>query len=678
MLAGSYLRRTAYRRWSHAGSANDRDAVIRARSDPLVALLLVALIAVIVHTAVALVIRRAINLTGDEPHYLVVTQSLVYDQDLDVANQYALGQSQLFRRDDLSPLGHARDYHGDGRLFHLRPPGQSVLLLPAYAAGELAADRFGRQVMTGYVAMLAFLVGLSSLLWVMLYQAARRAGATPVASLIALLAIGGVLPVLPYGTQIYPEFSAALAIVIALHAMTWATYSGRSGIAAAAIMALPFLHQRFLPVAAFLLLVAAIVWRRSPARLVGLAAVTLVGALGLGLYSQHAYGSLLPTAGWSATTISSVANFQVGFGLLFLDDGRGLLSYAPQYVLVAGLWAIVVWRACGPQRIWMVGAAGALAAMIVTSASTFGGGDDIPPRHLVAGLILAVVPLAIALSASWRRAVGVSLGVMLLPGLILTLYCTANTVRMFDVELGNRAWSDMAGDLEAATGVLIRPNDWLPAYRNTVGFIDPAACREVSGGAIECRSAGTEPLGRYVIHAVLTDREDRNAVAARLEVVQRPRGRPEILIASQGNVGDGVGIVLSPIPNGSIAPDDPALIEAARAETGLPPEVIVAAYRAGATYFRENARRIPLGHLEAKLRASAGPAGVEELITPDTGPRLIDVYARMLDAPVRTLITADVTLTSYAEVVYRVVPLSEHGVRVRHVSLARQPRWIVW
>ncbi len=651
--------------------------MIRARTDPRVALLIVAAIAVTVHTAVSLVIRSRIALTGDEPHYLVVTQSIAYDRDLDVANQYALGQSRLFREGDLSPVGHARDYHGDGRLFHLRPPGQSLLLVPAYVAGEVAASQFGREVITGYRGIRWFLIALSSLLWVLLYQAARSAGATPFASLFALLAIGGLLPILPYGTQIYPEYSAALAIVVALHALAWATYRGHSAVAAAAIMTLPFLHQRFLPVAAFLLLLGAVVWRRSPARLASLGVVTLLGALALGLYSQYTYGSPLPTAGWGATNISSVANYRLGFGLLFLDDGRGLLSHAPQYVLVAGLWAIAAWRARGAVRIWIVGASGALAAMILTSASTFGGGDDIPPRHLVAGLILAVVPLAVALSARWGRVAGILLGIAVVPGLVLTLYCAAHTVRMFDVELGSRAWSDMAGDLEAATGVQIRPNDWLPAYRSTVDFISPEGCHDLADGAIECRSAGTEPLGQYVIHAILTDRQDRNPVPALLEIVQRPRDRPETLLARSAAVEEGDGIVLVPVPGGSIPPEDAILVEAAQAETRLPRDVIVAAYRAGATYYQENSRTIPLSRLEAVLRTTADAAGVAHLVTPDTAPRLIEVYARLLDAQVRTMVAAELTLTSYAEVIYRIVPLSERGVRVWQVTLIRQPRWVV-
>ena len=40
--------------------------------------------------AVLLVVRQrqAMQYSGDEPHYLIVTESLMYDGDVDVKNQY--------------------------------------------------------------------------------------------------------------------------------------------------------------------------------------------------------------------------------------------------------------------------------------------------------------------------------------------------------------------------------------------------------------------------------------------------------------------------------------------------------------------------------------------------------------------------------------------------------------
>jgi hypothetical protein len=38
--------------------------------------------------------------TGDEPHYLMMTHSLVWDQDLDLGSNYVVRDRQLFSPDD--------------------------------------------------------------------------------------------------------------------------------------------------------------------------------------------------------------------------------------------------------------------------------------------------------------------------------------------------------------------------------------------------------------------------------------------------------------------------------------------------------------------------------------------------------------------------------------------------
>src|SRR5215208_6738165 len=54
------------------------------------------------------------NTTGDEPHYLLTAESIAYDGDLDLTNDYASKERTLrvVNVYPLSPVPHAADYTG--------------------------------------------------------------------------------------------------------------------------------------------------------------------------------------------------------------------------------------------------------------------------------------------------------------------------------------------------------------------------------------------------------------------------------------------------------------------------------------------------------------------------------------------------------------------------------------
>ena len=70
---------------------------------------------------------------GDEPHYLVITQSLLFDGDLQIENNHRQGDYLVYADRDLRP-----DYLKRGRngqIYSIHAPGLSALVLPAFAAG---------------------------------------------------------------------------------------------------------------------------------------------------------------------------------------------------------------------------------------------------------------------------------------------------------------------------------------------------------------------------------------------------------------------------------------------------------------------------------------------------------------------------------------------------------------
>ena len=77
------------------------------------------------------------SLTGDEPHYLVMAESLRADGDLDLGNNYAPSASPL-APEPVAIEQHAR-LDRRGRLRSVHDPGVAMLLLPVYAVAVQVA-----------------------------------------------------------------------------------------------------------------------------------------------------------------------------------------------------------------------------------------------------------------------------------------------------------------------------------------------------------------------------------------------------------------------------------------------------------------------------------------------------------------------------------------------------------
>ena len=76
--------------------------------------------------------------SGDEPHYLLITQSLLADGDIDVYNDYRLDRYRALYPGPLE--NHAfSGKEGPDHEYSRHLPGTSILVLPSYLAGELVA-----------------------------------------------------------------------------------------------------------------------------------------------------------------------------------------------------------------------------------------------------------------------------------------------------------------------------------------------------------------------------------------------------------------------------------------------------------------------------------------------------------------------------------------------------------
>jgi hypothetical protein len=331
---------------------------------------------------------------GDEPHYLMVADSLLHDHDLSLEKDYAERRYDLFHDTPLAPHYRVRGRHGE--IYSLHAVGLSVLILPAYAA----AGYVGASV---FLAFVAALLALEMRDWVR--ELTGRDGlAEGVGWALALTP-----PLIHYAGLVFSEVPAALLVAVGLRrARAPGASLGRALAVGLAAAALPWLNVRYAPLAVIVL--AHALWhQRRPRSAAAILVPALVSAAGVALYHQVLYGFLDPRRVYGRHPELALANLREGLPGLLFDQEFGLLVYAPVLALaLPGL--VLLWRRWRPTAL----AAIALVVVVVGTAGSWPmwrGGFNPPGRFLVP--LLPVLGLAVA--AVWDRR-GLTAGAALLVG----------------------------------------------------------------------------------------------------------------------------------------------------------------------------------------------------------------------------------------------------------------------
>jgi hypothetical protein len=351
----------------------------------------------------------------DEPQYLLTALSLAEDGDLDISDELAAQRWRAFHGPDL-PVQTA--VLADGRQVSPHDPGLPLLLAAPMALGGWVAAKLTLALLAGATAAL--------LLWV----AVRRFSVPlPLATAGTAVAVASP-PLAVYGQQVYPELPAALAVLIAVAALTGTQRGGGLVALALAVVALPWLSVKYAPVAAVLALLGLVaLWRsgrRMPA-LCLLGGLGLAGAMYLGVH-RLIWGGWTPYASgdhFAASGEFGVVGVQpnyVGRSLrlvgLLVDRGFGLAAWQPAVLLaVPALVALVRRRPAGFATLALPLVAGWLVATYVALTMH---GFWWPGRQVV-----VVLPLAVILVLWWlagaRRATLVVAGLAGLAGVVAYL-----------------------------------------------------------------------------------------------------------------------------------------------------------------------------------------------------------------------------------------------------------------
>ncbi len=304
----------------------------RARTGLLVAAVPVILAAVLCTWWVR---GRMLPLGGDEPHYLVMADSLVRDRDLRLRNNY----EEDFRTERIYGPVQPHAFQYDRGWFPYHTPGMSALVAVPFALGGALGARLGLVLFAG-------LLPLALYVWL----AGRLSGGTA-----AWLTLGATvsLPLIWGSVAIYPDLPGA---VLALCAGLWVVSRGERPVPRAgatywlawaafwlASGLLPWLNIKFI-VATAALGGGALWLARRDGPSGGRAALwtsplVLVGLVLLALFHQWAFGSLLGGRGSSEITDSPLRALMIFLGL-HLDQANGMFLQQPLWL--AGVPALVI------------------------------------------------------------------------------------------------------------------------------------------------------------------------------------------------------------------------------------------------------------------------------------------------------------------------------------------------
>jgi hypothetical protein len=346
---------------------------------------------------------------GDEPHYLVITQSLLYDGDLKIENNHQRGDYRAYFPADLNPDSIKRGRNG--AVYSIHAPGVPALVLPAFAIG-------------GYRGVVIFLLIVASAACALAWWLAWRVTGSISAAWFGWAVVAVSAPWLLETFTVYPDGLGAAIVLTGFWGLLRAEWerppspqrsAGGTGhqtvtdsglmpwlLHGLALALLPWMHTRFAVLAATLGGLILVRLAHVPKAMVKAIAFLLppaVSAVAWMFFFAVIYGAPDPSAPYGGRVENSFAFLPNGLGGLLFDQGFGLLATAP--VLVFAFAGFARTRRLALE--WLVVAFPYLLA--VTTFAMWWAGMSGPARFLVPLLLPLAIPAACAWAATHSRGV---------------------------------------------------------------------------------------------------------------------------------------------------------------------------------------------------------------------------------------------------------------------------------
>jgi hypothetical protein len=327
-------------------------------------------------------------LGGDEPHYVIMAESLIEDGDLRLQNNYDIECVAVEFYGCMEP-------HGIPGIASLGPYHQAgvsaVIAWPYTAAGVVGA----RLAMVAIAALLPMLL----LSWLR-----SVTGLSPARWLTAGAALS--LPLVFGASAIYPDLAAGV-VIFGVTAWMLGPDDRRSASAMTAAVVwlscglLCWLNLKF--IAASVVLTAWYAFRHAPAskRTILLMSLVLVGPLLLAAFHYWTFGNPLGARGTRELTDSPLRAAMIFLGL-HLDQGQGIFFQHP--LLTAGIPALVWWaRRDAKNAMWWLILYAALTVPNSLQMGRYGGGGP-AGRYAWTAAWLWIVPIGCASAVFGHRA----------------------------------------------------------------------------------------------------------------------------------------------------------------------------------------------------------------------------------------------------------------------------------
>ena len=346
---------------------------------------------------------RGASITGDEPFYLMTTQSLLADGDFDLRNQYDAKSYQSFF-DHAEDLWFQSTPQEDGSLLSPHNPGLSFLVIPGFALGGLLGTQIQLMLLAAATLALAFVL-------------ADRLTGCRLISWVVSLGVGLSATAFIYSTEIYPEFPAALALVAALLLVTRRSELGAVDALwlAGALTAMCWLGTKYVPLA--LIVSAYFLVKADGAGRIALLVAGGVSAILYAGFHLYLFGGLTPYGNnvvYSQWSTAEILAGHIEFGEryyrlwgIFIDRNFGMGRWAPLLLVAVPGLALL---AMGKGAMRLVLALVMAQLLIATFVAVTMMGWWFAGRTMLTALPLLIVPIALVvarMSLWWRIAVAV-------------------------------------------------------------------------------------------------------------------------------------------------------------------------------------------------------------------------------------------------------------------------------
>jgi hypothetical protein len=365
--------------------------------------------------------------TGDEPHYLLVTKSLIQDRDINLANNYAEEDYLDFYPGPLKTHAYPGK-KGNDYLYSKHFPALPVLMVPAYMIGEevirFSTERakdpdFRRKTLVFFsrvpLCILTALLGL--VFFLVVHDITKR----KTVSMFVWTVFGFTVPIIFFSHLIYPEIPVALITLFAFRnlAIKNERHASDLFLSAVGIGLLPWFGIKYIVLSLFLFVVlSSVLWgsKNLPGNLgrifLSLSPIMLSACLYL-FYFYSTYGNFSVRSAYKGSAYVPASGSELFSNILrkdpieflrripgyFLDQRLGIFIYAP--VLLLGIAGLFFLFKQNRRRALML--ISLFSVYGIFSAYHYWGGYCPPGRPLIPVIWVLTLCLAIALNEDRSR-----------------------------------------------------------------------------------------------------------------------------------------------------------------------------------------------------------------------------------------------------------------------------------